>query len=355
MKIKQLADWNNSTSPLIIAGPCAAESLEQLLSTAREIKSYDAASIFRAGVWKPRTRPGSFQGIGRQALSWLEEVKKETGLKVSTEVATPKQVEEALEHNIDVLWIGARTTVNPFYVEEIAEAVRGVDIPVMIKNPIHPDLNAWIGSIERFYKVGIDKLVAIHRGFHPLPDSKYRNYPNWNIPLELRNRLPEIPIITDPSHIAGTRDLIQKVSQDAMDLSFDGLMIETHTNPDAALSDKDQQITPKTLSELVETLKLRTENSNKLTANLEDYRNQIDEIDLEVIKLLSKRMDISKQIAEVKKENDLTLFQSKRWTDLLDNRVKFAEQHGLREYFLREFMQVIHSESIATQKKVFNK
>ncbi len=351
MKIKPLEEWNISGKPLVVAGPCAAESKEQLMETAKEIAKINPNIIFRAGIWKPRTRPGSFQGVGEQGLAWLREVSEETGLKVSTEVATPDQVKKCLQAGIKILWIGARTTVNPFYVEEIANAMKGHDVSVMVKNPIHPDINAWIGSIERFIDVGIEKIIAIHRGFHPLPESKYRNYPNWSIPLELKQRYPQLPIISDPSHMAGIKELVEKISQDAMDMNMDGLMIETHINPEVALSDKLQQVTPHELEKLLSRLVVHSDIIRNPNA-LDDFRSRIDKTDHDIIDLLATRMEISKHIASIKKDQDLSLFQPDRWQEILENRVSYGEQKGLREHFVRELMSTIHAESIAIQKKI---
>lgn len=350
MKIKALEDWNINGRPLIIAGPCAAESREQILATAKAIAEIDRSIIFRAGVWKPRTRPGSFQGIGAPALAWLVEAQKQTGLVVATEVANREQVEECLKAGITTMWIGARTSVNPFYVEEIADAMRGKNVRVLVKNPIHPDINAWIGSIERFFHAGIEHIIAIHRGFHPLPESKYRNYPNWPIPVELKQRYPNLPIITDPSHIAGDKLLVPKVAQDALDMHMDGLMIETHINPPSALSDKEQQLTPDELKNLLDNLQVHSD-LNHPDHNLEQLRREIDQIDHQMLALLKKRMECSEQIGEIKKANDLALFQPERWNQLLATRIAWGEKMGLRDYFTTELFKTIHSESIAIQKK----
>lgn len=352
MKIKPLDQWNSTGKPLVIAGPCAAESKEQLMATAKEIAEINPNIIFRAGIWKPRTRPGSFQGVGEQGIEWLMEVKRQTGLEVATEVATPDQARKCIEAGITHLWIGARTTVNPFYVEEIAEAMRGHDVSVMVKNPVHPDINAWIGSIERFADAGIEKLIAIHRGFHPLPESKYRNYPNWSLPLELKQRYPQLPIISDPSHMAGVRDLVEQISQDAMDMNMDGLMIETHINPDNALSDKLQQLTPTELNGLLSRLVVHRDVLESSNSFLEDFRGRIDKLDHEMIDLLASRMEISKHIATIKKEHDMSLFQPDRWQEILENRVIYGGQKGLRENFVRELLGTVHAESIAIQQKI---
>lgn len=351
MKIKPLEEWNSTGKPLVIAGPCAAESKEQLIATAKEIAAIDPNIIFRAGIWKPRTRPGSFQGVGEQGIEWLMDVKRLTGLEVATEVATPEQARKCIEAGITHLWIGARTTVNPFYVEEIAKAMRGHDVSVMVKNPVHPDINAWIGSIERFADAGIQKLIAIHRGFHPLPESKYRNYPNWSIPLELKQRYPGLPIISDPSHMAGKRALVEQISQDAMDINMDGLMIETHINPDNALSDKLQQLTPPELKALLGRLVVHNDILQSPNA-LENFRGRIDKIDHDIIDLLASRMEISKHIASIKKEHDMSFFQLERWQEILDSRAIYGEQKGLRKNFVRDLLGTVHAESIAVQKKM---
>lgn len=351
MKIKSIQEWNNQGRPLIIAGPCAAESREQVLETATAIAKIDKNIIFRAGVWKPRTRPGSFQGIGGPALAWLQEVQEKIGLTVATEVANREQVEECLAHGITTLWVGARTTVNPFYVEEIADALKGKSVRVLVKNPIHPDLNAWIGSLERFLHAGVEYLAAVHRGFHPLPGSKYRNYPNWSLPVELKQRYPNLPIITDPSHIAGDKDLVAKVAQDALDMHMDGLMVETHICPDVALSDKEQQLTPSELETLLQSLQIHQENCLP-AQELDNLRGQIDQLDHQLLSLLSKRMKYSHEIGKIKLENDLTLFQPDRWQQLLADRQEWAQKIGLRDYFVGELFKVIHSESIDIQKKL---
>lgn len=352
MRIRSVKEWNGNGRPLIIAGPCAAESREQLSSTAQAIASIDKNIIFRAGIWKPRTRPGSFQGIGGEALPWLKEIEEKIGLRVCTEVANREQVEACLAAGITTLWVGARTTVNPFYVEEIAQAVKGKNVRILIKNPIHPDLNAWIGSIERFYQAGIEYLVAIHRGFHPLPASKYRNYPNWAIPIELKHHYPDLPIITDPSHITGNRQMIEKVCQDAMDMHMDGLMIETHINPELALSDKEQQITPAELQQILLHLEIHRD-STLPPQNLENLRLEIDQIDYQLLKLLKKRMDCAKQIGKIKMDNDLALFQPERWNKLLAERQLWAEELGIRDAFTSDLFKTIHAESIALQKKLW--
>ncbi|MGC6432606.1 MAG: chorismate mutase, partial [Crocinitomicaceae bacterium] len=307
-------DIKNSKRPYVIAGPCSAESPEQLLKVAQELKANGSTNLFRAGIWKPRTRPNSFEGMGDIALPWLIDVKKETGLGVTIEVANRQHTELALKAGVDVLWIGARTTVNPFAVQEIADVLRGVDIPVLIKNPVNPDLELWIGAFERLANVGITDLGAIHRGFSVYKHPKYRNVPNWEIPIALRERLPEIPIICDPSHITGNRDLLLEVSQKAMDLNFDGLMIETHPTPDKALSDAAQQLTPEKLFELFQNLILRTNQMSELdSSQLDHVRTKIGQLDNELFEILTERMNLAEVVGDFKREHNITILQQEHW------------------------------------------
>ena len=341
--------------PLIIAGPCSAESEDQMLRIAKELKKHENI-LFRAGIWKPRTRPNSFEGIGVAGLKWMQSVKKETGLKTTTEVANTYHVEQALKHDIDVFWIGARTTVNPFAVQEIADALRGTDKTVLIKNPINPDLNLWVGAIERFYDSGLSKLAAIHRGFFAYNNTKYRNLPQWQIAVELRRRIPGIPMICDPSHIAGKRELIFEVSQKAIDLNYDGLMIETHTNPDKALSDNAQQVTPTQLNNILNKIVIRsseTEN-NDFKSLLNELRIQIDDLDNELLDVLKRRMNVAENIGIHKKENGVTILQSARWEELLNSRIQSGIKNGLSEDFMSKLLKAIHQESINRQTKVMN-
>ncbi len=319
---KNIGQWLEAMQlsfPLTIAGPCSAESEEQVLETARQLCKADSrVNIFRAGVWKPRTRPGSFEGVGKQALPWLQRVKKETGLLVATEVANAQHVEQALAYDIDVLWIGARTTVNPFTVQEIADAMEGTDKIVLVKNPVNPDLELWIGALERFYNAGIRNLGAIHRGFSTYDKSQYRNQPQWQIPIDLKTRLPHLPLICDPSHISGRRNGIkavsQAVSQHALDLQFDGLMIETHCNPDKALSDAAQQLSPADFHKMISRLIVRNETfaDERHRNQLHHLRNEIDHLDEKLIDLLTERMQIVAQIGKFKKEQNVAVLQNKR-------------------------------------------
>jgi chorismate mutase len=308
--------------PYLIAGPCSAESENQLLTIAKAIEG--TADVFRAGVWKPRTKPNSFEGIGKEALTWLKTVQQETGMKVCTEVATAKHVELCLESGVDMLWIGARTTVNPFYVQEIAEALKGVDIPVFVKNPIHPELGLWLGAFERLNKVGIKQLAAIHRGFYSYEKSVFRNDPKWELPIKLRKEIRGLPIICDPSHIAGKATLIEDIAQTAMDINLDGLMIETHNNPAVALSDAEQQVKPEKLKNIMQNLVLRDTKlrDEQFKEQLLDFRNQIDNFDTQIISLLNGRKQVVEKIADFKNENRLTIFQIERWFEILSTRKK---------------------------------
>lgn len=345
-----------ASQPLIIAGPCSAESREQIFSTAQQLKQIPEVILFRAGVWKPRTRPGSFEGYGEKALQWLAEMKQSFDLPVCIEVASPQHVELALRYNIDAIWLGARTTANPFSVNEIAYALQNVNIPVMIKNPMHPEIKLWIGAIERIMKAGIKNIAAIHRGFFYYGNEKYRNKPLWQIPLELKTLFPEMPIICDPSHIAGKREYLYEVSQKAMNIGLNGLMIETHFNPDIALSDKEQQITPFELQQLLSQLKFFQSNSDDPTFKnqLSIFRQMIDEIDEDIIHLIAKRLDIVKQIAYYKKENNVTAFQLSRWKDIMQSRMNLAKELQINESFIHQFLRLLHEESINTQNKVLN-
>ena len=357
MQITALSKWiPNLKRPLIISGPCSAESEEQMLTTARELVQIEDVRIFRAGIWKPRTRPGSFEGNGEKALPWLEKVKKETGLLTSCEVANAQHVELALKYNVDVLWIGARTSANPFAVQEIADALKGTNIPVMVKNPINADLALWIGAIERMSQAGITKLAAIHRGFSTYEKIKYRNNPIWKIPIELKQRMPELPIICDPSHIAGRRNLVAELCQKAMDLDMDGLMIESHINPKEAWSDAAQQVTPEYLAGLLKGLSLRSEFSPNRTfdAELEELRGQIDRVDTEIIESLKSRMDIVEKIGLKKALNKVTPLQMKRMDELMDKRQASAEALGLDTNYIKELYKLVHVESIRKQTHIMN-
>ncbi len=354
---KELRTWLNDLKldhPLVIAGPCSAETEEQVLKIAHGLKGTDV-SYFRAGIWKPRTRPGNFEGVGALGLKWLQKVKEETGLKTATEVANRAHVELALEHDIDLLWIGARSTVSPFIVQEIADALQGTDKIVLVKNPVNPDLSLWLGAVERLATSDIKKLGVIHRGFSTYEKSKYRNNPEWQLPIELQNRFPDLPLILDPSHIAGNRDLIFDISQTALDLNFDGLMIETHHNPDKAWSDAAQQVTPKTLIQIMKDLKIRKETNPEAeyTTAINNLRAQIDVVDNQIIELLGKRMKVSDGIGNLKKANNVAVLQSKRWNEILGKMVLEGQDHGLSEEFVLKMFKAIHQESINHQEKIF--
>jgi len=342
--------------PLVIAGPCSAETEEQVMDIAHQLAKTDA-TIFRAGVWKPRTRPGNFEGIGALALPWLQRVKKETGLLTAVEVANANHVKLALEHDIDILWIGARTTVNPFAVQEIADALENTTKIVLVKNPINPDLELWIGAIERLQKANIKNIGAIHRGFSTYQKTAYRNNPKWQIAIDFKNRMPEIPLINDPSHICGNREGIFDVSQMALDLQFDGLMIETHNHPDKAWSDAKQQITPPRLDEITKDLRIRKSVFEKESAvkKLNTLRKEINVIDNELIKILSSRMQVSKNIGLVKKEQNVAVLQPNRWNEILKESILKGEQVGLSNQFMEKIYKAIHQESIKIQETVIKK
>ncbi len=339
--------------PLIIAGPCSAETEEQVMETARQLAA-NGVKIYRAGIWKPRTKPGGFEGVGKEGLAWLVRVKRELGMKVATEVAMRRHVEEALEAGVDMLWIGARTSANPFAMQDIADALKesGKDVPVLVKNPVNPDLELWIGAIERLYSAGIRRLGAIHRGFSAYGKHIYRNMPQWHIPIELRRRLPELPIICDPSHIGGKRELIAPLSQQAMDMVFDGLIIESHCNPECAWSDAAQQVTPEVLNIILQSLVLR--HSNNTTESLTALRQQIDRIDNDLLELLGKRMRVAREIGSYKKEHNMPVIQSTRYNDLMRSRVCDGEQLGMSADFIRTVLQAIHEESVRQQIEIIN-
>jgi len=340
--------------PIIMAGPCSAETEEQVMQTAIPLAEM-GIKIFRAGIWKPRTRPNAFEGVGSKGLKWLQHVKKETGMMVATEVANVKHVYEALKYGVDIIWIGARTSANPFAVQDIADSLKGVNIPVMIKNPINPDVDLWIGAIERINAAGIKQIAAIHRGFSSYDKTLYRNVPQWQVPIELRRRIPEMPIITDPSHICGNRELLLEISQKAMDLNFDGLIIETHCNPDKALSDAKQQVTPVGLKNILDRLILREPDVNQeLMLTLAELRDQIDKLDDRIINLVGERMAVAEKIGEHKKSNNITILQTKRWDDMLKNRLSFGLRKGLSEEFIIKLFRAIHQESINHQTKIMN-
>jgi chorismate mutase len=355
---KEMRTWLDGFKldhPLVIAGPCSAETEEQVLKIAHELKNSDV-SIFRAGIWKPRTRPGGFEGVGAIGLKWLQKAKAETGLLMATEVANAAHVKLALEHDIDVLWIGARTTVNPFAVQEIADALEGTDKIVLVKNPVNPDLALWIGGVERLYKANIKKLGVIHRGFSTYEKTKYRNIPEWQIPIDLQNRFPDLPLICDPSHITGKRDMIQEVSQQALDMNFDGLIIETHIDPDNAWSDAAQQVTPTTLKQIFEDLKVRkeTEEGSEYLSKMNGLRSQIDELDAKILEVLGSRMKVADKIGVLKKENNVAILQNKRWNEILGKMILEGQEKGLSNDFVMHLFKAIHQESINHQEKIVN-
>ena len=336
----------------IIAGPCSAETEEQVMTTAKQLAG-KGCHIFRAGVWKPRTKPGGFEGHGEPALPWMANVKKETGMLVATEVATPKHVELALKYGIDILWVGARTTANPFAVQELADALKGTDATVLVKNPVNPDIELWIGALERINGAGIQKMGAIHRGFSSYEKKLYRNEPMWQIPIELKRRLPELPIVCDPSHISGRRDLIASLCQQSMDLGFDGLIVESHCDPDKAWSDASQQVTPEVLDFIVSRLIFR--DTSEHTDRLKDLRQEIDELDNELIDLLAKRMKVCRSIGEYKKESGMTIVQTRRYSEILDKRGAQGSLLGIDTQCIKNIFEHIHEESVRQQMEIINK
>ncbi len=335
--------------PLLIAGPCSAETEEQVMETARQLAAR-GVKIFRAGIWKPRTKPGGFEGNGVTALPWLKRVKTELGMYTAVEVATAAHVREALAHDVDILWIGARTSANPFAVQEVADALEGMDIPVLIKNPVNPDLDLWIGAIQRVYNAGIRKIGAIHRGFSSYDKKIYRNLPQWHIPIELKRQIPNLPIVCDPSHIGGRRELIAPLCQQAMDLNFDGLIVESHCNPEKAWSDAAQQVTPDVLDFIMNTLVIR--DTNQTTENLSALRRQIDELDNSLLELLARRMRVSREIGQYKKEHNMPILQAQRYDEILHNRVTQAEQMGMDGEFMKTVLVAIHEESVRHQQEI---
>lgn len=345
-----------SKRPLIISGPCSAETEQQVVETATRLAKTGKVDMLRAGIWKPRTRPGSFEGIGTKGLPWLQQAKKLTGLPVAIEVATGKQVEDALHFDIDVLWIGARTTVNPFSVQEVADALRGAEVPVLIKNPINPDLELWTGAVERVAKAGIKQIGLIHRGFSSYGNTEYRNAPMWHLAIEMKRRNPEMMIVNDPSHICGRRDILLDVAQKAIDLDFDGLMIESHIDPDNAWSDAKQQVTPEKLAEMLDTIIWRKEdiNSEEFHAALEKLRQQINHLDDELLQLLGQRMKIADKIGEFKRNNNITILQTNRWNEILQRAFKEGGKVGLSKEFITKYFDAVHMESINHQNKVMN-
>jgi chorismate mutase len=348
------AAWNKR--PLIISGPCSAETEQQVLETASRLAKTGKVDMIRAGIWKPRTRPGSFEGIGTKGLPWLQQARKLTGLPVTVEVATGKQVEDALHFDVDVLWIGARTTVNPFSVQEVADALRGVDVPVLIKNPINPDLELWTGALERVAKAGINQIGLIHRGFSSYGNTEYRNAPMWHLAIEMKRRNPGIMMINDPSHISGRRDILLDVAQKAIDLDFDGLIIESHIDPDKAWSDAKQQVTPERLGEMLESIKWRHETTTEkeFIDALAKLREQIDHIDDELMQLLGQRMKIADKVGAYKKDNNITILQTNRWNAILEKAFVKGERLGLSKEFITKYYDAVHMESINHQNRIMN-
>ena len=358
MDFSRIKDWNNfKTRPFLISGPCSAETEEQMQTTCQQLAQSGKVNLLRAGIWKPRTRPNAFEGVGKEALTWLKQAGIDNNLPVATEVANAQHVEACLKAGIDILWIGARTTVNPFSVQEVADSLKGVDIPILVKNPVNPDLQLWIGALERIHQAGVTKLGAIHRGFSSFQKTAYRNVPKWEIPIELKATFPEIDIICDPSHIAGNRSLLATVAQKAMDLEMTGLMIESHINPDEAWSDAKQQINPESLNELIGNLTIRSteassfETSSELTA----FRKIIDEIDESLIQTLVSRMALSEKIGQYKLDNNVTILQIKRWEEIKKTRMEHGHSEGLNNEFVKNLLQLIHKESIRQQTDVMNK
>lgn len=340
-----------SDKPMVIAGPCSAETEEQVITTARDLAS-NGIKIFRAGIWKPRTKPGGFEGIGVEGLPWMQRVKQETGMYTATEVATKAHVEAALEAGIDILWIGARTSANPFAMQEVADALKGSDVVVLVKNPVNPDLELWIGAMQRIYNAGIRRLGAIHRGFSSYGKHLYRNMPQWHIPIELKRRLPNLPIICDPSHIGGKRELVAPLSQQALDMGFAGLIIESHCDPDCAWSDKSQQVTPDVLNFILNTLVVR--DTEQTTESLTLLRQQIDGIDNDLIETLAKRMRVSREIGQYKKEHSMQIVQTERYDQLVSSRISTAEEMGMNGEFMKTVLVAIHEESVRQQIEVLN-
>ena len=356
LQLESITSWLKAERPIIISGPCSAETEEQMVATAKQVAATGKVHALRAGIWKPRTRPGQYEGAGEEGLKWLMQAKKETGLPVTTEVANAAHVEACLKAGVDILWIGARTTVNPFSVQEVADSLKGVDIPVMIKNPINPDIELWLGAFERLNKAGITKMAAIHRGFSSFEKGPFRNAPMWDLAIELKTRVPELDMLCDPSHIAGNRDLISFVSQKALDLDMAGLMIESHINPDAAWSDAKQQVTPLVLGKIISELVVRTVSTDNkaFKDTLSLLREQIDQLDDEIMSKMASRMKISEKIGQYKKENNVTILQVNRWEEIIKTRVSLGKAMGMEEGFTRDLLRLIHHESIQVQEKIMN-
>jgi len=357
LDIKPIIHWlPKIDNPLLISGPCSLESEEQTMATAMELAKDKRVFVYRGGIWKPRTRPGSFEGMGSVALQWLKRVKEETGLLTGTEVANAQHVDECLNAGVDVLWIGARSTASPFVVQEIADVLQGTDQIVMVKNPVNPDVQLWIGALERLNRAGLKNLVAIHRGFTPFGDTKYRNYPSWKTVIELRQLLPNLPIICDPSHISGKTEYLFEISQKAFDIGLDGLMLESHIDPSCALSDRDQQVTPAELAKILDKLVIRyTSSDDPLFENmLENLRSRIDGIDHEILEILASRMEIVKQIAIYKKQNKVTALQINRWNQIMEDRLNTASKLSLDESFIKVIFQLIHEDSVRQQTEIMD-
>jgi chorismate mutase len=358
LDIMPISHWlPNIDNPLLIAGPCSLETEEQALATARELAKDKRVFVYRGGIWKPRTRPGSFEGVGSIGLEWMKRIKEETGLPVGTEVANAQHVEECLKAGVDVMWIGARSTASPFTVQEIADVLKGTDQTVMVKNPVNPDVQLWIGALERLNQAGIKNLVAIHRGFTPFRESKYRNYPSWKTVIELKRLLPNLPIIGDPSHIAGKREYLLEISQKAFDMGLDGLMLESHIDPSCALSDKDQQVTPADLGKILDALVIKYASSDDplFENKLEELRGRIDQIDHEMMEILASRMELVNQIGEYKKQNKVTALQINRWAQMMDDRTNLAAKLHLDETFVKILFQLIHEDSVRQQTELIEK
>ncbi len=357
LDINPIKSWlPNIDNPLLISGPCSLESEKQAMDTAKLLAKDKRVFVYRGGVWKPRTRPGSFEGVGSIGLKWLQQIREETGLPIGTEVANAQHTEEALKAGLDVLWIGARSTASPFVVQEIADVVKGTDAVVMIKNPVNPDVQLWLGAVERIHQAGIKNIVAIHRGFTPFRQTKYRNYPNWKTVIEIKRMMPNLPIICDPSHIAGTREYLYEISQKAFDMGMEGLMLESHIDPSCAMSDAGQQLTPADLSRLLDRLVIRYENANNpdFENQLDVLRNRIDAIDSELLEILSSRVDIVKKIGQYKKDNNVTALQINRWTKLMEDRVGLGKKLDLNETFVKIIFQLIHEDSVRMQTEIMD-
>ncbi|MGI6243224.1 MAG: bifunctional 3-deoxy-7-phosphoheptulonate synthase/chorismate mutase type II [Prevotella sp.] len=351
LDLKPLNLPSDNERPFVIAGPCSAETEEQVLTTARQLKE-KGCHIFRAGVWKPRTKPGGFEGCGEKALPWLKRVKEETGMLISTEVAKPEHVEQCLKFGLDILWIGARTAANPFAMQDVADSLRGVDIPVFVKNPVNPDLELWIGAMERINQVGVKRMAAIHRGFSSYDKKIYRNLPMWQIPMELHRRIPNLPLICDPSHIGGRRELIAPLCQQAMDMGFDGLIVESHNDPDSAWSDARQQVTPEVLDYILSMLVVRDESCT--TEGIQQLRRQIDDLDNQLLELLAKRMRVCREIGQYKKEHNMTVFQAGRYNEILEKRGEQASLCGISPDSVANIFEMIHQESVRQQLEIIN-